>query len=241
MSDSNNQTSPYASGKRKGGLLEKSETYNCFDIIFDSFFNKEFCNTGHFYIQSTKSSNLPNSRINNYSIGINGNIAISFYGKEIMIFKPTGELINHIFVKDSEPFFIIYQENTEYLDLYFSRDNLCVTISENGEIKEQKNYDQQDIDEKYHVSKRYTKKYEDYTYQMKSSFKFPITTCRSKLIQVNEKTKEERVIYDNPFVSVMESIGLTLVILVFGTVIFVMISKITGFFVRIIRNMLKGN
>ena len=42
MSDSNNQTSPYASGKRKGGLFEKSETYNCFDIIFDSFFNKEF-------------------------------------------------------------------------------------------------------------------------------------------------------------------------------------------------------
>lgn len=222
--------------REKEGCLKKVRRIIVLILFLTVFSIKSFGNTGHFYIQSTKSSNLPNSRINNYSIGINGNIAISFYGKEIMIFKPTGELINHIFVKDSEPFFIIYQENTEYLDLYFSRDNLCVTISENGEIKEQKNYDQQDIDEKYHVSKRYTKKYEDYTYQMKSSFKFPITTCRSKLIQVNEKTKEERVIYDNPFVSVMESIGLTLVILVFGTVIFVMISKITGFFVRIIRN-----
>lgn len=56
----------------------------------------------------TNSEILPNSRISNYTVGENGNIAIAFYSNDIMIYNQEGKLINHIIVKDSEQFLIKY-------------------------------------------------------------------------------------------------------------------------------------
>lgn len=147
---------------------------------------KSNSNNGSLYsLQISSSQKLPNSRISNYSVGENGNIAIAFRGKEIMIYDSKGEFINHIIVKNSEHFFIDYREGSENIDVFFARNNTAILISEKGNVLEEYEYLENEIEKRRSASNKSTKVTEKFTYKMKSSFNFPITTCSTKLIQIN--------------------------------------------------------
>lgn len=180
----------------------------------------------------TNSEILPNSRISNYTVGENGNIAIAFYSNDIMIYNQEGKLINHIIVKDSEQFLIKYRDANEAIDIFVMRDGKGILMTEDGRILEEYEFEYKKIEDTIKASKKRTKSKNGYTYKMKSSYKFPITTCSTKLVQYNDLTGEQIVICDNKFVSIVESIGLILVIILFFTVIGVAGSKLIKLFIK---------
>lgn len=182
----------------------------------------------------TTSEILPNSRISNYTVGENGNIAIAFYSNDIMIYNQEGKLINHIIVKDSEQFLIKYRDANEAIDIFVMRDDKGILMTEDGCILEEYEFEYKKIEDTIKASKKRTKSKNGYTYKMKSSYKFPITTCSTKLVQYNDLTGEQVVICDNKFVSIVESIGLILVIILFFTVIGVAGSKLIKLFIKIL-------
>ncbi len=180
----------------------------------------------YYSIQGGYSRNLPDSRISNYSVGENGHIAVAFNSKEIMIYDSNGEFLNHIKIKNSEHFFIDYRDGSEHIDIFFARNHRAVLISEDGKIIEEYEYLERDIEDRRAAGNKFTKTTEDFIYTRESSFRFPITTYSSKLVQIDRATGEEKVIFDNPWVSIKESVGLVCVILVFGSIILMMGFKI---------------
>lgn len=142
----------------------------------------------------TNSEILPNSRISNYTVGENGNIAIAFYSNDIMIYNQEGKLINHIIVKDSEQFLIKYRDANEAIDIFVMRDGKGILMTEDGRILEEYEFEYKKIEDTIKASKKRTKSKNGYTYKMKSSYKFPITTCSTKLVQYNDLTGEQIVI-----------------------------------------------
>ena len=177
-------------------------------------------------IYSTSSKNLPNARISNYTISDHGNIAVVFYSKEIMIFNQKGEFVNRIVFKDTPHFSAEYKKGTDVLEVFVFRDNTALLLREDGTVIEQNKFTSDEKREEIAKSKLRRKYNGNYSYLMKSSFKFPISTCSTKLIQVRNDTGEERVIIDNKFVSIMESVGLVLVITMVCIVIYVIASRL---------------
>lgn len=184
-------------------------------------------------VEVTHSKVLPNARISNYTVGQNGNIAIAFYSNDIMIYNQEGEFVNHIVIKNSEHFLIKYRDGTESIDAFVMRDNKGILLSEDGRILDEYDFEYKMIEDTIKESKKRTKNKNGYTYKMKSSYKFPLTTCSTKLVQINDSTGEQVIICDNKFVSVIESIGLVLVIILFFTVIRVAVSKLIKVFIKV--------
>ncbi len=202
-------------------------------VFLLKIYAKSNSNDGSLYsLQISSSQKLPNSRISNYSIGENGNIAIAFRGKEIMIYNSNGEFVNHIIVKNSEHFFIDYREGSENIDVFFARNHTAILISEKGNVLEEYEYLENEIETRRSASNKSTKMAEKFTYKMKSSFNFPITTCSTKLIQINNLTGEEKVILNNPLVSIVESVSLVCIILVYGGILLMMSFKILRYCIR---------
>lgn len=232
---------PMFSYSRKRNLMKKLIFLIIFMAAIFSFLSmnsnaksKNSMKTVNYNVVATNSKILPNSRISNYTVGENGNIAIAFYSNDILIYNQEGKLINHIIIKDSEHFLIKYRDANEAIDIFVMRDNKGILMTEDGHIIEEYEFEYKKIEDTIKESKKRTKSINGYTYKMKSSYRFPITTCSTKLVQYNDSTGEQVVICDNKFVSIVESIGLILVIILFFTVIGVAGSKIIKFFLKML-------
>lgn len=214
--------------------------FGCFAFLLRVYANSSSQEGARYSLQTSASPILPNSRIANYSIGKNGNIAVAFRSKEIMIYNSNGDFLKHIIINDSEHFFIDYRADSENIDVFFARNDTAILISEDGDIIEQYRYSESEIKDRRSASNAYTKSTELFTYKMKSSFRFPITTCSTKLVQINNLTRKEKVILDNPLMSIIESIGLVCIILVFGSIILIVIFKIIKSCVKYVVSILKS-